>query len=174
MPRTIIARAVLKGTAPRCRLPLGASSWDSTPCALRMAIRRGSTLGVVLAGVVLATVSVACRETPAVAGEWLLGSRDSVDYTIELLQGGEAQLREHYFGHDSARQEAVRREDSLARARADSTAPRWFIRRDSLCVLGVGGLTSVSHRCAPYQILDAGGAPVLEVQGERWRRYHTR
>ena len=135
-----------------------------------MAIHR---LGSALA-VALALVSAACASTPAITGEWLLGSRDSVDFTIKFLRTGETELREYYFGHDSAKRDAVRREDSLAQARVRSGAPRWFIRRDSLCVLGVGGLGPFDHECSPYQIHNDGDLPVLQVEGESWPRYHAR
>jgi hypothetical protein len=131
--------------------------------------RRGSALAVALA-----SVSVACASTPAITGEWLLGSRDSVDFTVEFLRTGETQLHEYYFGHDSAKRDAVRREDSLAQARVRSSAPRWFIRRDSLCVLGVGSLGPFDHECSPYQIDNYGDSPVLQVEGKPWPRYHAR
>jgi hypothetical protein len=130
-------------------------------------------LGTALA-VTLAFVPIACSSTPAVTGEWLLGSRDSVDFTVELLRTGEARLHEYYFGHDSAKREAVRREDSLAQVRARDKRPGWFIRRDSLCVLGVGALGSYGDQCAAYQIHNDGDLPVLQVEGERWLRYHAR
>jgi len=121
--------------------------------------------------VALASVSVACASTPAITSEWLLGSRDSVDFTVKFLRTGEAELREYYFGHDSAKRDAVRREDSLAQARVRSSAPHWFIRRDSLCVVGLGPF---AHECSTYQIHNTGDLPVLQVGGESWPRYHAR
>jgi hypothetical protein len=121
----------------------------------------------------LSLASVACAG-PAVTGEWVLGSRDSIDYTIELLSTGETRLHEYYFGHDPARRDAVEREDSLAHARTLTASPRWIVRDDSLCVLGTSVFGGFDHECAPYELRTDGDVPVLRVDGESWPRYRAR
>lgn len=123
--------------------------------------------------IVLATVGVACSSGPSVTGEWLVGSRDSVDVTVEFLTNGAVRVHQYYVGHDTARREAVRREDSLALARSADAPTFWAIRRDSVCVFGPSRLGT--SECGRYQIRDDGAVPALQIGGDApWPRYRAR
>jgi hypothetical protein len=132
--------------------------------------RRRSAFTVALAA---AFVCPSCTDTPAIVGEWLVSSRDSVDVTMEFLANGTVRMHRYYVGHDTARRAAIRQADSAAQARYDEVATFWTIRLDSVCVLGA---TMVgTSDCGVYRIRDDGPVRVLQVRDEPpWPRYRRR
>jgi hypothetical protein len=121
----------------------------------------------------LATAALACSSTPGITGEWLVGSRDSVDVTVEFLATGKVRMHRYYVGGDTAKREALRRDDSVAQARYAAAPTDWSVRRDSICVYGASNLGA--PECGLYRIRDAGGVLALQIADEPpWPRYRAR
>jgi hypothetical protein len=117
-------------------------------------------------------VAPACTSTPPLVGEWLVGSRDSVDVTVEFLENGTVRMHQYYVGHHPGRRAEVRRADSLVQAQYDQVSTFWTIRVDSVCVLGTN-LVGPSD-CGVYRIRDDGPVPALQVRDEPpWPRYRA-
>jgi len=115
-------------------------------------------------------VCSACADTPAIVGEWLVSSRDSVDVTMEFLANGTVRMHQYYVGHDTIRLAAIRQADSAAQARYDEVATFWRIRLDSVCVLGATGVGTSD--CGVYRIRDEGPVRALQIRDEPpWPRY---
>lgn len=115
-------------------------------------------------------VCSACTDTPAIVGEWLVSSRDSVEVTMEFLANGTVRMHQYYVGHDTARRTSIQEADSVAKARYDEVATFWTIRLDSVCVIGATGVGSSD--CGVYRIRDDGPVPTLQILDEPpWPRY---
>jgi hypothetical protein len=135
-------------------------------------------LRTTIARVILAPTAAlvaACAGKPAIAGEWLMGSRDSVDVVMEFRSTGEMRVHQYYFGRDPAVQDSVRHEDSLMQVGGAAANMRWSIHGDSLCMLGARDGDTLHHQCSTYQIRPQGDVSVLQLTGgSPWRRYQGR